>query len=291
MASNDTERVTAATCPSSFLPTGYPYIPERDFSSAIILHHLRCTAVLQTWAWGLQDAGAHKEAIRAALSESASMSHVMAITREALQAGELARRAEVEDAKERELQLLRGLLSSTCDPQQIEDIYRYCAYPQGAFDPAPVVKASCTWCREDLRVPAAPTAIATPTTPRPSVVPSVRPNLDSVTPGVGAPNTPRVSVSALVGSIDRCRKDFERAPRRPMVTPGTINLSPVPGSSSKRARDSLSSASPSPRTRYQQIARDAESIVVNDDAPAGPAISAPAEPPALSLLPLSVVPW
>ena len=108
MASNDTERVTAATCPSSFLPTGYPYIPERDFSSAVILHHLRCTAVLQTWAWGLQDAGAHKEAIRAALSESASMSHVMAITREALQAGELARRAEVEDAKERELQLLRG---------------------------------------------------------------------------------------------------------------------------------------------------------------------------------------
>lgn len=73
------------------------------------------------------------------------MSHVMAITREALQAGELASRAEVEDAKERELQLSRGLLSSTCGSQQIEDIYRYCAYPQGAFDPAPVVVTHATF--------------------------------------------------------------------------------------------------------------------------------------------------
>ncbi|KAM5444448.1 hypothetical protein MaudCBS49596_008007 [Microsporum audouinii] len=92
-------------------------------------------AVLETWSRGLKDVNARRESVRAAFGQSISLRQLLEVAREASRAGEAARKLEVEDARERELQLLRGTVARNMTSHQLEDLYRACAYPPGAFDP------------------------------------------------------------------------------------------------------------------------------------------------------------
>ncbi|KAF3483814.1 KES1 [Arthroderma uncinatum] len=98
--------------------------------------------ILETWAKGLQDSEVRRKAVKSSVDGTTSLKNLLNVTRDAHRAVDAVRKLDIEEARERELFLLRNTVTRNMSPRQLEDLYHHAETMSSSKDVGSGVPAS-----------------------------------------------------------------------------------------------------------------------------------------------------